>query len=127
IRRSSVRSNGSVNPIGLMALIAIAVGIYAVVMAAPAFMDNLDVKEAVAATFNQAARQNDDALRLILRSKVQRIGEHEEDEGYGNFRIVPGLGVKDEDIEIQRDEQANTLMIQLNYTRRIELKPFHQF
>lgn len=120
---TTVRDSGKVNVVGLLMLAAIVAGIYLVVMLAPAVTDNMDVQGAVDIAYNQSAR-DDDALRSIIYDKLRYVGDHKEDDGFGNLKVVQGLGLTDDDVVIDRDEVHDTVHITVNYAREIELKPF---
>lgn len=121
--RRIVRDSGKVNVLGLLMLAAIVAGIYFAFMLAPAYTDNMDVQGAIDAAYNQSVR-DDDVLRNIIRDKLRYVGEHEEDDGFGNLKVVQGLGLTDDDITIDRDGVNEAVTIQVNYSRKIDLKPF---
>jgi hypothetical protein len=83
----------------------------------------MDVSGAIASAYNQSAR-DDDVLRNIIQDKLRYVGEHEEDDGFGNVKIAQGLGLTDDDILIDRDTVNDTIRIEVDYTRKVELKPF---
>jgi hypothetical protein len=119
----TVRDSGKVNVVGLLMLAGIVGAIYFGIMLAPAYTDNMDVSGAIASAYNQSAR-DDDVLRNIIQDKLRYVGEHEEDDGFGNVKIAQGLGLTDDDILIDRDTVNDTIRIEVDYTRKVELKPF---
>lgn len=123
---TNVRDSGKVNVLGLLMLAGIIAGIYFTIMLAPAVTDNMDVQGAVDAAYNQSAR-DDDVLRNIIQDKLRYVGDHEEDDGFGNMKVVKGLGLTDDDIIIDRDGVNDAVTIQVNYSRKIDLKPFNRF
>ncbi|MFZ5469645.1 MAG: hypothetical protein ACOZIN_09425 [Myxococcota bacterium] len=120
-----MRPTGKVNLVSLLLIAGVVGGIYALVVFSPVYLDNLDVKEAIAAAYNQAGRMDDRALVGLIKSRVNAaaVGEHVEDDGYGNQRVVGGLGIKDEQITVQRDEVRRTILIRVDYQREVVLKP----
>lgn len=104
-------------------LLIVGGAIYAGVIFIPVWADNFDVKEALAAAYNSASREPDEALRAKIRWMLRNTGTHKEDDGYGNIVVKPGLGISDEDIVIERNGVTNTISISLDYRREVRLKP----
>lgn len=119
----SVRESGKVNVVGLLMVAAIVTGIYFVVMLAGVYTDNMDVQGAVDIAFNNAAR-GDDYMRSVIQDKLRYVGNHKEDDGFGNLKVVQGLDFSDDDIAIERDDVHETISIRIDYAREVELKPF---
>ena len=120
-----MRNQGSVNFVGLFMIAAVVAGIYFVVMLAPAYTDNMDVEEAVTAAYN-SNRRGDDVMRNIVLDKLRFVGTHKEDDGFGNLKEVQGLGFTEDDIQIDHDDPHNLITVRIDYTRDVELKPFHK-
>ncbi|XXF81111.1 hypothetical protein P2318_15510 [Myxococcaceae bacterium GXIMD 01537] len=100
-------------------------GLYAVVVVAPFYVDHLDMKEAVAAAFNLAGRNaNDGLLRSEIRERTKHMGTHLERDSWNVERMVPGLGLTDEQITIERSSITGNVRIEVNYDREVEFKPF---
>jgi hypothetical protein len=120
------RTRGKVNLIGL-AILAVAIyGVWWLINHANAYLDNSTVKDAVQAAYNTSAREYRDAelYHLILqRVNATTVGDHYEDDGFGNVRLEKGLGIKDDDINISRDEIRKTIHIEVNYDRVITVWP----
>ena len=102
-----------------------AIAVYSAILLTESFFDNYEVKQAVAVAHNGARQYNDGVLRAILNSTLSGVGSHWEKTGDGNIREVSGLGLKEENILIQRDH--GNVLIRVNYQRRIRLKPSDQF
>jgi hypothetical protein len=120
-----VASAGKINLVSLALLGAVAAGIYWVFIFSPPYLDNLDVKEALNAAYNQAGRSTDAQLRAQIRAKLNdpKLGSHEQLDGFGNVRVVGGLGILDEQIVIERDEVSNWVQLRVEYEREIRLRP----
>jgi hypothetical protein len=119
-----VRARGAVNVIGL-GLLVIAVGsIYAIVIFSPAVIDNMAVQSAIAGTHAEASRVDDDTLRGRIQEKLRVVGSHEEQNDLGQTETVPGLGIPNELIVIDRDTVQNKVTIHIPYQRRVALRPF---
>lgn len=107
-----------------MILALIAGGIYFVAMVAPLYVDHLDVKEAVVAAHNLAGRNsNDGVLRQEIRLRTSRMGQHVEKDTWGVEKVVPGLGLTDDQIVIERSSVTQNVRIEVVYEREVQFKP----
>ena len=107
-------------------LAAIASVIYVAVKVVPLYVDNLDVKEAVEAAFNLAGRNNNDGiLRAEIRERTSRMGSHVETDKWGNDQVVPGLGLTDDQIVIERSRITDNVRIEVTYQREVDLSLFN--
>lgn len=103
-----------------------AITIYSAILLTESFFDNYEVKQAVAVAHDQARQKDDGELRnQLLNGDLHQVGSHWERTASGNIRELSGLGLKDENIFIQRDR--GNVLIRVNYQRRIRLKPSDQF
>lgn len=120
-----VRPSGKVNLIAVVILGAIAYGIWWIVTFSGVYLDNIDVKDAVEAGYNVSGRSNDVDLMGVIFQKTNssQVGNHEEDDGYGNVSTVKGLGLKEDNIVITRDDVRKTIKIVVEYKRKVILKP----
>jgi hypothetical protein len=119
-----VRDAGKVDLGTLLLLALIGGGLYFVVMVAPFYVDHLDVKEAVSAAHNLAGKNsNDEVLRAEIRNRTSRMGEHVEKDSWDVERVVPGLGLTDEQITIERSSVTQDVRIEVTYEREVQLKP----
>jgi hypothetical protein len=110
----------------LLVLAAIASAIYVVAKVVPFYVDNMDVKEAVDATFNLARRNaNDGVLRAEIRNRTNRMGSHVETDSWGVDHVVPGLGLTDEQITIERSAITDNVRIEVSYQREVEFGLFN--
>jgi hypothetical protein len=119
-----VRASGKISLSGLVFLAVVSGVVYGIALFAPLYVDNLDVKEAVLAAHNLANRvRNDGQLRLEIRNRTMHTANHYEEDGYGGVKLVKGLGLKDEQIIIERNPVTQNLRIEVNYERQVQLKP----
>jgi hypothetical protein len=120
-----MRNNAGKVSLGTLVMLAlVASGIYFVVMVAPLYVDHMDVKEAVSVAHNLAGRNpNDGVLRAEIRERTSRMGEHVEKDTWGVERVVPGLGLTDEQILIERSGITQNVRIEVTYERSVRLKP----
>ena len=110
----------------LAVLAAVLCGIYAAMKIVPLYVDNMDVKEAVEAAFNLAGRNNNDSiLRAEIRERTSRMGSHVETDSWGNDRVVPGLGLTDDQIVIERSRVTENVRIEVTYQREVEFSLFN--
>ena len=121
-----MRPYGRINLVGLILLAVVVGGIYAVVMIGPVYADNIDVQEAVNQAFNQIPRNTDETVRVNLREKLRMVGKHTETDEFNQEKEVPGLGLTDDQIIIERNDPASTVRIEVNYEREVDLKPFNR-
>lgn len=109
----------------LLVLAAIAGAIYVAAKVVPFYVDNMDVQEAVDATFNLARRNsNDGILRAEIRSRTMRMGTHVETDSWGVDQVVPGLGLTDDQIVIERSPITENVLIEVTYHREVEFSLF---
>lgn len=110
----------------LVVLAAIACAIYVAAKVVPLYVDNLDVKEAVEAAFNLAGRNNNDSiLRAEIRERTSKMGTHVETDKWGNEQVVPGLGLTDDQIVIERSRVTDNVRIEVTYQREVDLSLFN--
>jgi hypothetical protein len=116
-----------VNKLGTLAVLAaIASAIYVAAKVVPVYVDNLDVKEAVGAAFNLAGRNNNDSiLRAEIRERTSRMGSHVETDKWGADQVVPGLGLTDDQIVIERSRVTDNVRIEVTYQREVDLSLFN--
>jgi hypothetical protein len=124
LRGPLVRHAGKVSLGTLLLLALIGGGIYYVVMVAPFYVDHLDVKEAVAAAHNLAGRSHDGVLRAEIIQRTGQMASHVERDSWGIDRVVPGLGLTEEQILIERSGVTENVRIEVSYEREVQFKPF---
>lgn len=122
-----MRSRGAVNLVNLTLLLLVVGGSYAGWLFVPLWLDDLDVREAVAVGFGQLPVEPTDVrIRQLVMAKLNNVGTHWEEKD-GKQVEVPGLGIALEDIQVERNPQANTGRIAIDYTRMAKLKPLDRF
>lgn len=120
-----MRPAGKVNLIGLALILAACAGVWWVVLVVPLYSDHMDVTDAVGVAVSMYHREGDEGVRARLLNAVSRIGTHREyDEETGEQKVVPGLAVTAENINIIVDEKKQLVHITLDYDRDLELTPF---
>lgn len=120
-----MRPSGKVNLLAVLILGAVAYGIWWIITFSGVYLDNIDVKDAVEAGYNVSNRMNDVDVSNVIFQKVNssQVGNHEEDDGFGTITTKPGLGLKEENLTITRDDVAKTIKIVVEYKRKVVMKP----
>lgn len=120
-----MRAAGKTNIGMLLFLVVVAGAIFVAAKLVPVYVDHMDVVEAVDATFNLAGRNNNDGiLRGEIRSRTMRMGNHVEVDSWGVEQVVPGLGLTDEQIVIERSRITDNVKIEVTYEREVDFSPF---
>lgn len=119
-----MRAHGKVNLIGLAIVAAILAGLYWVLMFSTVYLEKMDMGAVVAAAYNQAGQTNDETIQGRVIEAANHIGKHMAEDGFGNMVEVKGLGLTNEDVTVFRDEVRNTILIKVEYSQEVELKPF---
>ncbi len=117
------RPTGRINLIGLILTLAVVAFVYSCIFFAKPILDNLDVKEQMSAAYNQGTLLDDQAIKRFIEKQTESVGEHDADDGFGNIRSAPGLGLTDDDITVDRDTVAKTIVIRVDYARKVLLRP----
>src|SRR5690349_8509157 len=115
--------SGKISFGGLVLLILVVGGLYLGVMLIPVYADNFDVKEAVAVAFNRSPTSDDDMLRKVIIERTSQVGTHWDTDKFDQDVLVPGLGLTDENITIERSTVSPNVRIEVDYERRVQLKP----
>ncbi len=118
-----MRHAGKVSLGTLLLLVILGGGIYFVVMVAPFYVDHLDVKEAVSAAHNLAGKNTDGILIAEIRQRTSQMGSHVERDSWGIEKVVPGLGLTDDQVTIERSSVTENVRIEVAYERQVQLKP----
>ncbi|WP_143196059.1 hypothetical protein [Archangium sp. Cb G35] len=115
--------SGKISFGGLVLLILVVGGLYLGVMLIPVYADNFDVKEAVAVAFNRSPTADDETLRRVIIERTSQVGTHWDTDKFDQDVLVPGLGLTDENITIERSTVSPNVRIEVDYERRVQLKP----
>jgi hypothetical protein len=84
------------------------------------------VKELASGAFGQRGRLTGELIRADLIAKLSglRVGTHEAyDNTTGQWRVVEGLGIPDDNVVVEDDVVRKTLLVRVTYTRKIVLWP----
>lgn len=122
-----MRPSGKVNLVGVAMLAGLTFGVWWLVTFAPSRLDHLDVKEHVKAAYNAAKAgteaENQTRGTLLTKLNAKTLGWHMAEDESGNPVRRDGLGIKDEQIVITRDEVTGLLTVTVEYDRVIDRWP----
>jgi hypothetical protein len=103
----------------------VGLGIYFGMMYAPPYVESYEVKQMLRAVGNLAVHQVDDeALKREVLTRARAIGSHHEIRD-GQEMNLPGIVLLDEDVLVNRDAAAKTIILQVRYTKHLTY-PFTQ-
>ncbi len=124
-----VKPYGKANLASILLVLAVAVGIWLGALFTPIYLDNLNVKDAVAAAYadvNLGKTDEQIRNRIIEDLNSNKVGTHQEHDRFGELVNVPGLGLTTENITIDRNDVARTVRIRVDYDREVRLKPLQR-
>ena len=124
------RPRGAVNLVSLTLLVAVVAGAYLAWLYIPLWLDDLDVREALAAGVGQLTSENlgmtEAAIQKTVANRLARVGYHWEEQD-GRQVQVPGLGIEAEDVQIERGADGKSGRLSVDYVRTVKLKPLEQY
>jgi hypothetical protein len=116
-----------VNLVNLTLLLLLLGGGYAAYLFIPLWLDDLDMREAVAAAFGQTSTNPDDNyIRAVVLQRARSVGTHWEEQD-GKQVELPGLGVEPGDVVIERKAEGGQVRVAVDYTRTVRLRPLQRF
>jgi hypothetical protein len=125
-----MKPSGKVNPVSVLALLALGGATYWAILFLPVYYDNLEVKEALDAAFSQARVEGEERAKTWLMRRLNGVtpgqgtlGTHLEVDEDGVERELPGLGVPEENVTFTWDDRESTLTLRVEYDRVVVLKP----
>ena len=122
------RPRGAVNLVSLTLLVAAVSGGYLAWLWVPLWLDDLDVREALAAGVGQLGAENSGldaaAIQKLVANRLTRVGTHWEEHD-GQQVEVPGLGLDPEDVHVEREGKNGRLSV--DYARTAKLKPLDRY
>jgi len=124
------RLRGAVNLVNLTLLVAVVSGSYLAWIYIPLWLDDLDVREALAAGAGQLTAENTalDAagVQNLVAQRLSRVGSHWEEQD-GKQVEVPGLGLEPDDVQIERAADGKSGRVTVDYARTVRLKPLDRY
>jgi hypothetical protein len=117
-----------VNLVSLTLLVAAVSGGYLAWIWIPLWLDDLDVREALAAGVGQLGAENSSldaaGIQAMVANRLTTVGTHWEERD-GQQVEVPGLLVDPDDVHIEREGRKGRLSV--DYTRTVKLKPLERY
>lgn len=118
------------NLVSLTLLVAVVAGAYLAWLYIPLWLDDLDVREALAAGVGQLTSESlgmtEAAIQKTVANRLARVGYHWEEQD-GRQVQVPGLGIEAEDVQIERGADGKSGRLSVDYVRTVKLKPLEQY
>ena len=118
------------NLVSLTLLVAVVAGAYLAWLYIPLWLDDLDVREALAAGVGQLTSESlgmtEAAIQKTVANRLARVGYHWEEQD-GRQAQVPGLGIEADDVQIERGADGKSGRLSVDYVRTVKLKPLEQY
>ena len=118
------------NLVNLTLLVAVVAGAYLAWVYIPLWLDDLDVREALAAGVGQLTSESlgmtEAAIQKTVANRLARVGYHWEEQD-GRQVQVPGLGIEADDVQIERGADGKSGRLSVDYARTVKLKPLEQY
>ena len=118
------------NLVSLTLLVAVVAGAYLAWLYIPLWLDDLDVREALAAGVGQLTSENlgmtEAAIQKTVATRLANVGYHWEEQD-GRQVQVPGLGLEADDVQIERAPDGKSGRLTVDYARTVKLKPLEQY
>ena len=118
------------NLVNLTLLVAVVAGAYLAWLYIPLWLDDLDVREALAAGVGQLTSENlgmtEAAIQKVVANRLAHVGYHWEEQD-GRQVQVPGLGIEADDVQIERGADGKSGRLSVDYARTVKLKPLEQY
>jgi hypothetical protein len=119
-----------VNLVNLTLFVAVVAGAYLTWIYLPLWLDDLDVREALAAGVGQLTSENQsqDAVTVqkMIAGRLAKVGFHWEEQD-GKQVQVPGLGLDPDDVQVQRGADGRSARLTVDYGRTVKLKPLERY
>jgi hypothetical protein len=124
------RPRGAVNLVNLTLTVAVLSGGYLAWLYVPLWLDDLDVREALAAGAGQLTSENlgmpESMIQKNVAAKLALVGYHWEEQD-GKQVQVRGLGLEADDVQVERGADGKSGRLTVDYGRTVKLKPLDQY
>ena len=118
------------NVVNLTLTAAVVSGAYLAWIYIPLWLDDLDVREALAAGVGQLTSENqgmtEAAIQNAVASRLSRVGYHWEEQD-GRQVQVRGLGLEPNDVQVERTPDGKSARLTVDYERTVKLKPLERY
>lgn len=116
------------NVVKLTLFVVLVGGAYLGRIVVPLWLDDFDVREAVAAGLGQMAAENaalDAGVQKMVAGRLAKVGTHWEEQD-GQQVEVPGLGLDPAEVVVERNADGRTGRVAVDYARTVRLWPLKQ-
>jgi hypothetical protein len=111
--------------LGYVTIAGVAAACYVAALSIPLYMDHFEVQDICNSAFNKFKDHGAEGTKGEILRKLNAVpwAVHlEEDEG-GEQKEVAGLGLTEDEVIVDYDENTKMLNVHLEYTRTVVLKP----
>jgi hypothetical protein len=119
-----------VNLVNFTLTVAVLSGGYLAWLCVPLWLDDLDVREALAAGVGQLTSENlgmtEAAIQKTVSLRLAQVGYHWEEQD-GKQVQVPGLGLEPDDVQIEHGADGKSGRLTVDYGRTVKLKPLERY
>jgi hypothetical protein len=119
-----------VNVVNLTLTVAVVSGTYLGWIYIPLWLDDLDVRETLAAGAGQLTSESlgmtEATIQKTAAARLAQVGYHWEEQD-GKQVQVPGLGIEPDDIQVERSRDGRSGKLTVDYARTVKLKPLEQY
>jgi hypothetical protein len=119
-----------VNVVNLTLTVALVSGAYLAWIYVPLWLDDLDVREALATGVNQLASESGGldgaSIQNRVAARLAHVGTHWAEQD-GTQVEMPGLGIQPDDIQVERSDDGKSGRLIVDYSRTVRLKPLNQY
>lgn len=114
------------NLVNFTLTVTVVSGAYLAWIYVPLWLDDLDVREALAAGVGQLTSENqgmtEDAIQKGVAARLAHVGYHWEDGVQ-----APGLGLEPDDVQVERSQDKRSGKLTVDYARTVKLKPLDRY
>ncbi len=118
------------NVVNLTLFVAVVAGGYLTWIYVPLWLDDLDVREALAAGVGQLTNEisgtDSTTVQKTVAARLASVGFHWEEKD-GKQVEVPGLGLDPDDVQVERGKDGRSARLTVDYARTVKLKPLERY
>jgi hypothetical protein len=111
--------------LGYLMVAGLLAALYGVIMFGPLYIDHMEVKDTCNAAFNRFKDVGREGLQADVLDRLNRVpwATHEERDEMDQVVEKPGLGLTEEDVVVEVNEQLKQVFLKVDYQRKVVLKP----
>ena len=118
------------NLVNVTLTVALVSGAYLAWIYVPLWLDDLDVRETLAAGVGQMTAEvsalDGPAVQRMVAGRLAKVGYHWEEQE-GRQVQVPGLGIDPQDVQVERAADGRSGRLTLEYARTVKLQPLERY